>query len=496
MAGAGRIARPGRRSHRAAVWGVSAWLLQDLDKLPTLAEQVSARIEAARTALAAAAGVGAAVTLLLAVRRQRHQELAAAHTTHDAAERRVTELYTKAAEQLGNAQAPVRLVGLYALERLAQDTPALRQTIVDVLCAYLRMPYVLPAEQDRHEKIRAAQRAAQRAARTPGTARPGATGGRDPHEERQVRLTAQRILTAHLRYQPPPGPRRWWRGRLPDPNPGYWENLRLDLTGATLIDFNLTRCRLRTAGFGGATFTGSARFREATFTSTARFDSATFTREAEFGEATFTGDAEFGGATFTSVSRFDAATFTGGARFDAATFSGAAGFGGATFTGYAGFDAATFTSTAAFGKATFSSTAWFGKATFTGNAGFGGATFTRVVGVRRGDLHQHHLVQQGDLHQRRRVRRGDLHRRRQLRRGDGAGGRQVGGGATGPCSGGCGAGVAGRLEGGGHRGRVADAAPGRRGGCIAPRSWPRRRRRRMNSWASAMPAPPGDEPPF
>ncbi|MFF5208902.1 hypothetical protein [Streptosporangium sp. NPDC000396] len=95
----------------AAVWGTSAWLLQGLDTVP-VAGQVSARIEAVRTALAAGAGVGAAVTLLLAVRRQRHQELATAHTTHDAAERRVIELYTKAVEQLGNDQAPVRLGGL------------------------------------------------------------------------------------------------------------------------------------------------------------------------------------------------------------------------------------------------------------------------------------------------------------------------------------------------------------------------------------------------
>ncbi|MEU4550168.1 hypothetical protein [Nonomuraea dietziae] len=129
-----------------AAWGTTAWLLQDLDTVP-IAEQVSARIEAARTALAAAAGVGAAVTLMLAVRRQRHQELATAHTTHDAAERRVTELYTKAVEQLGNDPAPVRLGGLHALERLAQDTPALRQTIVDVICAYLRMPYTPSPDQ-------------------------------------------------------------------------------------------------------------------------------------------------------------------------------------------------------------------------------------------------------------------------------------------------------------------------------------------------------------
>jgi hypothetical protein len=58
-------------------WGTVEWLLQDLDTVP-VPQRVSARIEAARTALAAEAGVGAAVTLMLAVRRQRHQELVGA----------------------------------------------------------------------------------------------------------------------------------------------------------------------------------------------------------------------------------------------------------------------------------------------------------------------------------------------------------------------------------------------------------------------------------
>ena len=62
-------------------------------------------------------------------------------TDRDATERRITELYTKAVEQLGSDKAPVRLGGLYALERLAQDNPAHRQTIVNVICAYLRMPF-------------------------------------------------------------------------------------------------------------------------------------------------------------------------------------------------------------------------------------------------------------------------------------------------------------------------------------------------------------------
>ena len=53
----------------------------------------------------------------------------------------VTDTYTKAVEQLGHDKAPVRLGAMYSLERLAQDNPPRRQTIVEVLCAYLRMPY-------------------------------------------------------------------------------------------------------------------------------------------------------------------------------------------------------------------------------------------------------------------------------------------------------------------------------------------------------------------
>ena len=87
------------------------------------------------------AGAGAAVGLMLAFRRQHHQEIATVLTDLDATERRITELYAKAVEQLGSDKAPVRLGGLYALERLAQDNPAHHQTIVNVICAYLRMPF-------------------------------------------------------------------------------------------------------------------------------------------------------------------------------------------------------------------------------------------------------------------------------------------------------------------------------------------------------------------
>ncbi|MFI9597627.1 pentapeptide repeat-containing protein [Nonomuraea sp. NPDC052265] len=359
----------------AAVWGVSAWLLKDVGTPLSRAEQISARIEAVRTALAAGAGAGAAVTLLLAVRRQRHQELAAAHTTHDAVERRTTELYTKAAELLGSDQAPVRLAGLHALERLAQDTPALRQTIMDVICSYLRMPWTPPAEQDRHEKIRTAQRAAR-----VGTARQNAGRARDPHEERQVRLTAQRILATHLRYQKPPA-RRWWQHRSTDPNAGHWHDIRLDLTGAALTDLNLRDCRVGTALFSGATFTGDALFSGATFTGDADFEDATFTDAAIFMGTTFTGNAEFDGATFTSDAMFMEATFTGDAAFAETTFTGAARFARAAFTGDAWFGGTTFADEARFARAAFTGTAWFSGAAFAGDAVFEEATFTRSANL-------------------------------------------------------------------------------------------------------------------
>ena len=120
---------------------ITTWLLTIASHAKPGTDRTTARLDAVRTGLAAGAGAGAAVGLMLAFRRQHHQEIATVLTDLDATERRITELYTKAVEQLGNDKAPVRLGGLYALERLAQDNPPHRQTIVNVICAYLRMPF-------------------------------------------------------------------------------------------------------------------------------------------------------------------------------------------------------------------------------------------------------------------------------------------------------------------------------------------------------------------
>src|SRR5579859_2706359 len=70
--------------------------------------------------------------------------------------RTLNERFTTAAEQLGNDKPAVRLAGVYAIAGLADDWKENRQTCVDVLCAYLRMPYEADPGQDVPEPQRLA----------------------------------------------------------------------------------------------------------------------------------------------------------------------------------------------------------------------------------------------------------------------------------------------------------------------------------------------------
>ncbi|MGC4808620.1 pentapeptide repeat-containing protein [Micromonospora sp. DT233] len=352
-------------------WVAVSWLQGSVPVVGDGVQRAQLRVESIRTGLTIGAAVTAAFALLLAFRRQQLAERTQQATEYDAGEKRVTELYVKAADQLGSDKAPVRLAGLYALERLAQDNPAHRQSIVEVICAYLRMPYTPPIDQPALTPT-APPPADGAAPATVPTAAPADSDkpAVDPREERQVRLAAQRILARHLR---PTTPDR-------EPHPLYWgTKVVLDLTEAVLIDLDLTACHLHNATFTKTHFNGDARFGGVTFGGDAGFDGATFSGGAWFGEATFSGGAWFGEATFNGGARFREAAFNGDALFSKATFSGRAEFGGVTFSGIAGFDGATFGGGAWFGEATFSGGAWFGSAAFRGIAWFGEAAFRGIA---------------------------------------------------------------------------------------------------------------------
>jgi hypothetical protein len=347
------------------------------------------------------AGIGATVTLrqvrvsqegLHATREQMQHTLETTRQQLNLTEQgQVTDRYTRAVEQLGHERAPVRLGALYSLDHLAQDNPEYRQTVVDVFCAYLRMPYTPPAESEPGaEQVEQAAFPAEDRARAPHH-----LPGQDPAQELQVRQTAQGILGDHLRL-PPEILSAAAQRQPPSTQWDFWPGITLDLTGATLVNLDFASVSVVHAWFRAATFQGYAGFNGATFQGYAGFDRATFESDAWFGEVAFQGDAGFNMATFQEDTRFNIATFQEYAGFSKATFQGDVWFSKATFQRYAefreatfqgnawfgatiqqvaGFDKATFRGNAEFDTATFRGDARFGEATFQGYAGFNGATF-------------------------------------------------------------------------------------------------------------------------
>jgi hypothetical protein len=264
---------------------------------------VEDRADTLKAALLVVGGSGALAGLYVAFRKQRTDE-----PNHLRDRDKVfTERYTAAVAQLGSPAAAVRLGGVHALARIADDSEPDRPTCLEALCAYLRLPYD-PASPDTEPA------------------------------ERQVRTTAQTAIAARLR----PG------------HPGFWVGARVDLTGAYLIDPYFDDITADFFHAVGATFGGPAFFSGATFNLTAGFAGATFSEAAQFTRATFNCDAVFSGAKFNQ-----------GAQFNEAAFSGGAGFDSATFIEDAWFDRATFSGSPVFGGATFIEGAWFDSATFS-----------------------------------------------------------------------------------------------------------------------------------
>jgi hypothetical protein len=218
--------------------------------------------------------------------------------------RTLNERFGAAAGQLGSDNpAAVRLAGVYAMAGLADDWEANRQTCVDVLCAYLRMPY----EPDPGRDSSAPEQLAFRSSR-------------------EVRHTAIRVITAHLK----DGARFSWQG------------LNFDFTGVVFDGGSFTQARFSGGriNFDHAEFSGgTVDFSGAWFSGgTVNFDHAEFSGgTVNFNGAGFSGGTvDFSGARFSGGTvNFDSAAFSGGQIiFHSAWFSGGTvSFSGAGFSG-------------------------------------------------------------------------------------------------------------------------------------------------------------------
>jgi uncharacterized protein YjbI with pentapeptide repeats len=362
----------------------------------TDAQTLKAENDVRTTLVQAVGGIALALGLIVTYRtfRQNQRDQADRRDEQDRTYQlnrsaQVTDTYSKAVEQLGYDEAPVRLGALYSLVSLAQDNPPRRQIVVDVFCAYLRMPYT-PPKQHAAESVSLAAKDS-----SPTPAEQAQEREREAAQELQVRRTAQRLLADHLR-RPPDMSHEDAQRLTASPEEIFWPGTSLDLTGATLVNFNLSGISVIGATFTNATFSGDAWFNGVTFSGAARFDGATFSGTVWFAGATFSGAVWFAGATFSGLTWFGGATFSGAAWFAEVTFSGAAWFNrvtfsyavwfaGVTFSGTAGFDGVTFSGAAEFDGVTFSGAAEFDGVTFSGAAGFDGV---RVLHLDDPDLNK------------------------------------------------------------------------------------------------------------
>jgi uncharacterized protein YjbI with pentapeptide repeats len=372
--------------------------------------------DAIKIVLAVVAGIGGVVALTVAYRKQDHGEAA----EHRENTKLFNDRFGRAADQLGSGQAAVRLAGVYALAGLADDWAEGRQTCIDVLCAYLCMPYTPPpAEKPPPAGAMPAGLPLGRAA--------GGNDSRDARQEQQVRRTVLALIRERLQPARADDRPRWHghrfnlHGAVIDG--GDLSGIHvpagtvLDLTAAAFpggtVDFSGAVFSGGTVGFRYAVFSGgTVGFRYAVFSGgavgfggavfsggTVDFGGAEFSGGAvDFGGAEFSGSTvDFGGAKFSAGSTvgFTGAKFSAGSTvdFSAAVFSGGTvGFGGAKFTGSGvGFRYAVFSGgtvdfryakfpggTVDFGGAEFSGgTVDFSFAVFSGSAvDFGGAKFS------------------------------------------------------------------------------------------------------------------------
>jgi membrane protein implicated in regulation of membrane protease activity len=275
------------------LFGAVTALLLWLDRATSVSESI-------RTGGLASASVIALYALWLNDRRRRLEE-----SRHDLErqsneqdrERVADERFARAVELLGHEADQVRVGAVHVLAGLARSRPSYVQTVLDVVCAYLRRPFDHPdyvqnrtGERPRWEPV----------------------DERDADRERQVRLAAQRVISELLRDH-----------HQGDPD--------LDLTGALLDYLDLSGMAIGRLVLRDAQLHGTTRL-----STTAIIGEAWLTRAVSYGRlecdhVVFRGRSSFSHLIAHDRVSFEGANFQHGAVFLSAEFHGPVTLAGSTF---------------------------------------------------------------------------------------------------------------------------------------------------------------------
>ncbi|MDX8148631.1 pentapeptide repeat-containing protein [Lentzea sp. BCCO 10_0061] len=214
--------------------------------------------------------------------------------------------------RLLSAESDVRLGGLRDWVEHGESRAENRQPALDVLCEALReLPW-------------------------PGTA-----------VDQRWRSVLQASLAARLR-----------------PGPGFWLGSDVDLRRTTLVDFDLSECRLRDARFDGTRFLGDARFDQSTFLGAFEARGAFFGRHVLLTRSVFARGLGLRGSTV-----------CGNGELSHIHVAGPAVLRGVRFSGRADFTCSRFGSELDCSRVRFGGRAVFRRAWFAGASSFAGSWF-------------------------------------------------------------------------------------------------------------------------
>ncbi|WP_414636013.1 pentapeptide repeat-containing protein [Actinophytocola sp.] len=263
--------------------------------------------EALKTGGLAAGAMVALYALWLNDRRRRVEEnrhsLETQRAQHDR-ERVADERFARAVELLGNEADQVRVGAMHALAGLARSRPGYTQTVLDVLCAYLRRPF----DHYRYAEVRGDKARTWDAEET-----------RAADRELQVRMTAQRLIADLL-------------PAVSDEDSPIYD---LDLHGATLEFFSIEnrvvgQIRARetklyeATRLSGAVVRGPVWFTRARCWGRLYANDTVFHDRSWFNKLEALGKIDFTRAEFHHDTRFAHAVFHGPVSFRNARFAGGA----------------------------------------------------------------------------------------------------------------------------------------------------------------------------
>jgi hypothetical protein len=228
-------------------------------------------IEIVKTSGVAGGAVVALYALWLNDRRRRTEE-----DRHSLESEKVAdERFARSVEMLGNEADQVRVGAMHALVWLANSTPRYRQTVLDVLCAYLRRPFHHPSWEKN--------------AADPDTVFLEEAPSAEVQQEQQVRRTAQRLIKDTLSW-----------GEKHD-----HEHFNLDLTGASLEYLSLDGRHVNRFVARRAQFYGITNLRNMHVQKVTLFSGGAFHGRLQFENAELEGGVSFQEVTFSGLVELD-----------------------------------------------------------------------------------------------------------------------------------------------------------------------------------------------